>query len=714
MNILEFLFSNKTPVEQKGLTRSAVSMETATAQFSPRDYESFSKQAYMINTVAFKAISLTAKAAATIPLKVMEKRGKEYVEIENQPINDLLKNPNPMQSQSQFFEAAYSYYQISGNNFTEKCTSMNGKPMEIWSVNPQYLQVVPGKSKLPSSYIFKFKGTEIHFPVDPIKGTSDMLHVKSFHPLNHWWGMSALEAALYSIDQHNAAGEWNLALLQNGARPSGALKVPVSETNSSGTLSDEQYENLKSMIRKQNTGQANAGKTLLLEGGLEWQEMGMSLVDIAWIEGKNCSAREIALALGMPPILLSIPGDSTFKNYETARMALYEESVIPLCRLYLGELSRWLSVGYRKDYKIVPDLDKIEALAPKRKMKFAMIKDATWMLINEKRKEMGLVEIDGLDLLEPQLFSAEKVDAPKFDYPIGQTKTEELDPHEVKFVEPSEIKQVNPITKSEKKKVFAQINQQRNFFAKSFEQDLKEIFENLAADLGGIEASSKIQAESSSLRILDSYNSNFEKVISKHIRRSAEAFGENIIMGAKSAFGTSYEKKNERQFSGWVEEYVEERTGESVTNIQGTNEKQIRKAIRDAINEGINDGLATPKIAERIRESMGDISKARSIMIARTEIGMASNNSSLAAAKSLGVPNLEKEWISAQDQRTRPGDFSGDLEHPNHLVMNGVKVDQDAKFLVPPGDEMSSPGDSAGGAGQVINCRCVMTFGLGN
>ena len=56
-------------------------------------------------------------------------------------------------------------------------------------------------------------------------GRSTVLHLKTFNPLNDWYGLSPIEAAAYSIDQHNQAGAWNQAMLQNGARPSGAIVV---------------------------------------------------------------------------------------------------------------------------------------------------------------------------------------------------------------------------------------------------------------------------------------------------------------------------------------------------------------------------------------------------------------------------------------------------------------------------------------------------------
>jgi phage portal protein BeeE len=88
--------------------------------------------------------------------------------------------------------------------------------------------------------------------------------LKKFHPLNDWYGLSSIEAAAYSIDQHNEASAWNQALLQNGARPSGALIVKSGENGEGGYLSEEQYVRVKNQMEDVYSGSANAGRPMLL------------------------------------------------------------------------------------------------------------------------------------------------------------------------------------------------------------------------------------------------------------------------------------------------------------------------------------------------------------------------------------------------------------------------------------------------------------------
>ena len=137
---------------------------------------------------------------------------------------------------------------------------------------------------------------------------------------------SPIEAAAAAIDIHNTAARWNKALLDNSARPSGALVYTARD----GNLTPEQYERLKAELEQGFQGAANAGRPLLLEGGLDWKSMSLTPKDMDFIEAKHVAAREIALALGVPPMLLGIPGDNTYSNYAEANRTFWRQTVLPL------------------------------------------------------------------------------------------------------------------------------------------------------------------------------------------------------------------------------------------------------------------------------------------------------------------------------------------------------------------------------------------------
>ena len=235
------------------------------------------------------------------------------------------------------------------------------------------------------------------FYVDKLTGKSDILHIKNFHPLNDWYGLSPIEAAAYSIDQHNNSAMWNQALLQNGARPSGALVVKTSDNGLGGVLSEDQYRRIKSQIDEQYSGAANAGRPILLEGGLDWKEMSLSPKDMDFIQCKYSAARDIALAFGVPPQLLGIPGDNTYSNLVEARIALWEQTVIPMVENVSDALNNWLVPMFGNDFRLTYDLDKVSALSSRRESIWGRLESANFMTVNEKRHFVGLDPIEGGD-----------------------------------------------------------------------------------------------------------------------------------------------------------------------------------------------------------------------------------------------------------------------------------------------------------------------------
>jgi HK97 family phage portal protein len=213
--------------------------------------------------------------------------------------------------------------------------------------------------------------------------------------------MSPIEPGAKSIDARNEADDWNIALLRNSGRPSGAL---VYEPKSgSDVLADEQFLKLKNALDASYSGSRNAGRPLLLDGGLSWQEMSMSPRDMDFLNTKNTSSRDIALAFGVPPQLLGIPGDSTFSNFREARLSMWEETIIPLIYHVRDELNNWLVPQFtgRTNQSIEVDaiLDDVAALSLRSERRWERVSAATFMTINEKRTAVGLAEIEGGDAL---------------------------------------------------------------------------------------------------------------------------------------------------------------------------------------------------------------------------------------------------------------------------------------------------------------------------
>ena len=287
-------------------------------RWTPRRFEALAEAGFRKNVIAYRCVMQVATASAAIPWLLYD---SEDGELDRHPLLDLLRHPNPLQDGTAFLESVYAYLEIAGNAYIEAVTPRDGDaPVELYVLRPDRMKVIPGPTGLPQGYQYTVNGQVTTWTADPLTGASNILHLKQFHPLDDWYGMAPLEAAQISVDQHNAAGSWNQALLSHGARPSGALVFAPKDGPS--TLTDDQMHRLREELGQVYQGSSNAGRPLILEGGLDWREMSLSPKDMDWLAGRNTAARDIALAFGVPAQLVGIPDAQTYSNMAEARMAL--------------------------------------------------------------------------------------------------------------------------------------------------------------------------------------------------------------------------------------------------------------------------------------------------------------------------------------------------------------------------------------------------------
>jgi HK97 family phage portal protein len=264
-----------------------------------------------------------------------------------------------------------------------EAVAVEGAPAELYALRPDRMRVVPGSDGWPAAYEYTVGTETVRFSMGQGEAVPPILHLTLFHPADDHYGLSPMEAAATALDIHNAAGAWNKALLDNAARPSGALVV------GGATLTDAQFERLKSELEANYQGASNAGRPLLLEGGLDWKPLSLSPKDMDFVEAKAAAAREIALAFGVPPLLLGLSGDNTHANYAEANRAFYRQTVIPIVKRTMEAFAQWLSPGFGEVLQLEPDLDAIEALADERESLWRRVSSASFLSDDEKREAVG-------------------------------------------------------------------------------------------------------------------------------------------------------------------------------------------------------------------------------------------------------------------------------------------------------------------------------------
>ncbi len=337
------------------------------------EYARSVRRAYLDNPVAQRAVRLAAESiggAALLPT--------------DPALAALVQASSAGQS---LLETLASQVLLHGNGYVQVMKDAAGRPVELYALRPDRVSVIAGEDGWPGAYAYKVGERTLTIPLEDEDGGPNLIHVRSFHPTDDHYGAGCLAAAEQAIATHDAAARWNRALLENAARPSGALVFDGGEEG----LTAEQFDRLKEELARAFSGMGNAGRPMLLDGGLKWQSLSLSPADMDFAALKAAAARDVALAFGVPPMLLGLPGDATYANYREANRALWRLTLLPLAAKLLDALAEGLSPWF-PDAVLAIDFDRVPALAEDRERLWAQVSAADFLSREEKRAMLGIKE----------------------------------------------------------------------------------------------------------------------------------------------------------------------------------------------------------------------------------------------------------------------------------------------------------------------------------
>ena len=418
MGFFDFLKNNPSKTFKTKEAPKVMINKTSPYSANPsKNYKSLAREGYQDNSIVHRCVQLISNSASAVDLCLYQ--GEE--KIETHQLLTLLSRPNPLQSGTEFFSSLYSFLMISGNSYILRDTDNLAPAKELYLLRPDRIKIKSNTSMIPQSYCYEIDGVTLkEYSVDSDNGFSQIKQIKLWNPIDDFYGLSPLRASAYNIDQHNLAGLHNVALIKNGCTPSGMLKFqPTDETGQSTTLTDVQRSQLLDDLENKFTG-GDTGRPMLLEGNFEYTQLGLNPKDMDFMELSNLSAREIALAFGVPAQLIGIPEANTYSNMETARLGFYEETIIPLLKRVESDLNEYLIPLYEDNIYLKYDIDSIPAMAEKTKQVYENIiggVNAGILTRNEARERLGLEAVEGGDDLY--------INANQF--PIGED-TEDNDP----------------------------------------------------------------------------------------------------------------------------------------------------------------------------------------------------------------------------------------------------------------------------------------------
>ena len=349
--------------------------------WTDEDLARLTKGGYVNCYAVYACVKQIVDAAGGIPWNLFRKpisRDAKKEKLEDHALLDLMSRPNPENGGAAFKKNTLAFYLISGNSYNLQAGPETGPPLELYCPRPDRMQVLPGTKADPiRGYKYSVGANSDTYE------TKKILHLKAFHPLNDWYGLSPIRVAAKLVDIQTMAAEWNARLLQQDCRPPGAI---VTE----GSLEDEQREALEKQLEEKMMGYKHAGRPPVFEAGIKWQAFAITPRDMDWIKSDQLNSRKICAVFNVAPELIGDAENKTYSNYQEARKALYLENILPLMDYLRDEYNNWLAPQWENERLMLEyDKDAIEAIQEERNKVYEREEMAYWRTLNEKRKATG-------------------------------------------------------------------------------------------------------------------------------------------------------------------------------------------------------------------------------------------------------------------------------------------------------------------------------------
>jgi HK97 family phage portal protein len=339
---LRNLFSGRQTLRQNAPHIQAVAQNYSSFQPQPPAQAPM----YESSPYVYVAVNRIAEACALVPMKLYKGRGADRIEYPQHPILDLLDNPNSTTSRFELLEQTIGMLELTGNAYWFIAGDKRGLPTEIWHLRPDRVTIVPDEQRYIRGYLYELDGKYI--PLEP----AEVIHFKRWHPLNDYYGLSAISAARPAITSDQAMAQWNSNTF---GRDYG---VPAGIVNITSNIPDKDFERIKLEWRNSyGTGQR---RTAFLRGGqVEWVNVGLTHTDLDFLQGRRANRDEILNIFGVPIGMLS--ENATEANAKVAERVFIERTLYPklvrLAQRLTQELLPFYGEGYVLEFEDIRPTD---------------------------------------------------------------------------------------------------------------------------------------------------------------------------------------------------------------------------------------------------------------------------------------------------------------------------------------------------------------------
>ncbi len=711
-----------------------------------QNYEKYMRQ-YADVSYVYSCINIIATKAASIKFKLYRKnkiKGQIVLdEVMEHPVLSLLETANPFMTGYDLMEATFTFLELTGNAYWLLDEFINGKPTKIYPLNPARVKIKPHKTEYVSHYLY-----DVGVGIDPIPLPKEqVIHFKYFNPQDDHYGLSPLSAGRLAIETQTFADKYNVSFFQNSADPRGVIETDKP-------MGDKSIKRLHTEWKALHQGVNNWHKIAIIEGG-SWKSTGITQKDMDFINSKKMSREEVLTVLGVQPVLVGILDHASYANAREQVQIFWRNTEMPKLAKFGNNINSFLVTPYDENLVLLPDYTGIEALKEDEKLKAetdTILTKAGIKTINECRKERKLEPVAwGDDWNAPvNLIPISEPRIPEPVEPEPEEPEEDDDEKTWETLADDFLKNTKAKFKCEciecGKKVSSDKHckdikcpecggemrrEERPGPGRSAKDETEEeVKARKARDkIWGVFKLSTEQWERKFKPILRSLFTKQEREVINNLRESGwKDFTGNIqlkreqailkskidviLFGEKEALA-GFAKAGKPIISGSLEDkakseiarlslgiefdidnpalqkWVNAHTSVYSKNVGKTTEDALRRELKASLEAG-----ESVKEAEKRIERVYDMARGyRTERIARTEIITASNKGAIESYQQSGIVE-KKEWISSRDGLVRDShQIDGKTVGLNDAFPNGLMY----------------PGDPAGGADEICNCRCTLS-----
>lgn len=252
-------------------------------------------------SAVYACVQAIAETTASLPLILYRRDGDDRTRASDHPLYRVLHDiANPQMSALEFREYTQAAVLLRGNAYARIVRGSDGQVRELWPVNPDAVSVLRVGDKLAYEYADR-DGKVVRLLQD------EMLHLRHRIGEDGVLGVSPIQAAREVIQLAISEREHGVATFQNGAKLLGVLKYP-------GKLKPEQKTALRESWASRHSGAANSGGTAVLEEGMDYQTVSMTLEDAEWIEARKFSVIEVCRLFRVPPVVIQSMESANYSN----------------------------------------------------------------------------------------------------------------------------------------------------------------------------------------------------------------------------------------------------------------------------------------------------------------------------------------------------------------------------------------------------------------